>query len=269
VNELMIIFPSWAVMWILAGSIYAACKVVTLCEVTGLSGVGRTLAYLFVWPGMNACEFFRSNETARRIRSGEWLLAIGKMILGAILLWFGVRSIPETHDLLRGWIGMIGLVLILHFGVFHLLALWFKSCGIDAEPLMNAPLKAQSVAEFWSRRWNVAFNQLAHRFIFRKIAPRFGLTTAVLATFVVSGLVHELVISVPAGGGYGFPTAYFVIQGASVLFEHSRFGAGIGLRRGLIGRAFTIVVTAAPAFWLFHPLFVRNVILPFLRTIGG
>jgi hypothetical protein len=25
--------------------------------------------------------------------------------------------------------------------------------------------------------------------------------------------------------------------------------------------------TAAPAFWLFHPLFVRNVILPFLKPI--
>jgi hypothetical protein len=31
---------------------------------------------------------------------------------------------------------------------------------------------------------------------------------------------------------------------------------------------FTLVVTGAPAFWLFHPPFVRNVILPMLRALA-
>ena len=41
-------------------------------------------------------------------------------------------------------------------------------------------------------------------------------------------------------------------------------------RRGwLRGRLFTLAIVAAPAFWLFHPPFVRRVILPFMQAIGA
>jgi hypothetical protein len=29
------------------------------------------------------------------------------------------------------------------------------------------------------------------------------------------------------------------------------------------------VVTAGPAYWLFHPIFIRNVILPMLHALGA
>ena len=54
-----------------------------------------------------------------------------------------------------------------------------------------------------------------------------------------------------------------------MLFEKSRFGRSLGLGRGLRGWLFTMACTAGPAFWLFHPVFVRNVILPILRALGG
>jgi hypothetical protein len=39
---------------------------------------------------------------------------------------------------------------------------------------------------------------------------KFALTAAAhLAAFAVSGLLHELAISLPVGAGYGGPTAYF------------------------------------------------------------
>jgi hypothetical protein len=41
------------------------------------------------------------------------------------------------------------------------------------------------------------------------------------------------------------------------------------LGRGGRGWLFTFIVTAAPAFWLFHPSFIRNVILPMLHAIGA
>jgi hypothetical protein len=77
------------------------------------------------------------------------------------------------------------------------------------------------------------------------------------------------VISLPAGAGYGLPTAYFLIQGLALLLQRSHLGRRLALSRGVAGRVFTIVVVLAPLPWLFHPPFVRNVVLPFLSAIGA
>ena len=123
--------------------------------------------------------------------------------------------------------------------------------------------------DFWSRRWNTAFNTLAHEFAFRPLARRYGAGRATLGVFLISGLVHEAVISLPARGGFGLPTAYFIWQGLGVLVERSRWGRRMGLGRGWRGWLFVVTFVAAPAFWLFHPPFVQHVILPMLQFIGA
>jgi len=164
---------------------------------------------------------------------------------------------------------MIGLVLFLHFGVFNLVALGWQCAGFDAKPIMREPLRAATLAEFWGSRWNTAFNALAHDFVFRPLARRVGLGPATIGVFLISGFVHEVAISVPARGGYGFPTAYFLLQGCGLLFERSRWGRRVGVGRGVIGRLFVSLCVAGPAFWFFHPTFVTHVILPLLHAIGG
>jgi alginate O-acetyltransferase complex protein AlgI len=171
--------------------------------------------------------------------------------------------------LLTGWLGMLGVVLLLHFGLFHVLALFWRGNGRNVVPLMRAPLLATSLADFWGNRWNTAFNALAHNLAFRPLVRRIGVGWATLGVFLISGLIHDLVISLPARGGYGLPTAYFLVQGMGVLFERSRTGRAFGLGRGGRGWLFTFIVTAAPAFWLFHPSFIRIVILPMLHAIGA
>jgi len=192
-----------------------------------------------------------------------------KTLAGALLIYFAAGEASGTAPLLTGWLGMVGLVLFLHFGLFHLLALAWQHVGVNAHPLMRAPLCATSLAEFWSARWNTAFNTLAHDLAFRPLARRWGTAGATVSVFLVSGLIHDAVLSLPARGGYGLPTAYFAIQALGVLAERSGFGRRFGLGRGLRGWVFVIACTAAPVFWLFHPLFVRNVILPMLRVIGA
>jgi hypothetical protein len=78
-----------------------------------------------------------------------------------------------------------------------------------------------------------------------------------------------LVISVPAGGGYGGPTIFFVIQGAAISLERSRLGKRIGLGRGVIGRSFVFAAVIAPLGLLFHRPFVLGVVVPFMHAIGA
>jgi alginate O-acetyltransferase complex protein AlgI len=164
---------------------------------------------------------------------------------------------------------MAGLAFLLHFGAFHLLSCGWRAAGADAKPLMDWPIRSTSLAEFWGRRWNTAFRDLAHRFVFRPLAARLGPRAGLAAGFLASGLVHDLVISVPAGGGYGGPTAHFALQGLGLLAERSALGRAAGLGRGWRGRAFAALVVVGPAGLLFHPPFVRAVVLPFLDVIGA
>lgn len=99
-------------------------------------------------------------------------------------------------------------------------------------------------------------------------APR-RIEDELLLVFLISGTLHELVISVPARGGYGLPTAYFVLQGLALLFERSKRGQNLGLGSGIKGWCFVALVAGVPAFWLFHPIFIHHVILPMLHAIGA
>lgn len=257
------ILPAWGFMWALAGAIFFGCKWLTFCLAKiRLGGVCpfRAAAYLLAWPGMDA-ERFLSWNAAPRPDSAELIRSAGaaaaRVAAGALLLFVIARRANEP--LLAGWIGMLGLILVLHFGFFDLVSVAWRKLRIDAPPIMNAPLRSRSVAEFWGRRWNAAFNQLALSLVFRPVARRTNAPVATLCAFGISGLVHECVISLPAGGGYGLPSTYFLVQGGALLCE-KRFGSS---------RLFTILVVAAPAFWLFHPPFVRQVILPFMQAIGA
>jgi len=131
------------------------------------------------------------------------------------------------------------------------------------------PLLAPSLAEFWGRRWNTAFHDLVHQFLFRPVLRKTNVTAAMLIVFLTSGLIHDIVISIPARGGYGLPTVYFLIQGMGLLIERSTFGERLGLGRGARGWLFAMLITVTPVFWLFHPAFIRTVILPLLHAVGA
>jgi hypothetical protein len=155
---------------------------------------------------------------------------------------------------------------MLHFGSFHLLSLAWRRLGIEAEPLMRAPLLATSLGDFWGNRWNLAFRQLGYELVFKPYRGILGPSGATAAIFLLSGVIHELAISVPSRGGYGLPTLYFAMQGAGILAEKTPFGRRLGLGRGWRGRAFAWAVAAGPAFWLFHTPFVLRVMIPFMRA---
>ena len=111
--------------------------------------------------------------------------------------------------MLVGWCGLIGIAFMLHFGLFHLLSCFWRSLGVNAPPLMNHPWAATSVSEFWGKRWNLAFRDLTHRFLFRPLTSRLGPRWGVAAVFGFSGLVHDLVISISFGRRLRPPDVFF------------------------------------------------------------
>jgi len=260
--------PAGLFMWALSFAIFFGLKWLTWWQARDhvLHSMARSLAYLAAWPGMDAESFLDSRQIVPLPTLRDWLWASAKTAFGILLFWVLARRVPEQQALGRGWIGLFGLIFLLHFGSFHLIALFWQTCGVMALPIMSKPILSRNLSEFWGKRWNLGFRQLAYDLIFRPLHKRIGVGTASLLVFLASGLIHDLVISLPARGGYGLPTGYFVVQGLGVALERSRFGKRVGLQKGLAGWLFLFAVTAAPAFWLFHPAFVLRVIVPFMSA---
>jgi hypothetical protein len=262
--------PEWKGMWLLAGSIYFGLKWLSFASSSRAldAPVGRALGYLLLWPGMGADAFLDQNAVVERPHFGEWLLAAANLVLGLALLLAVVPRAARENLFAAGWVGMIAFSFLLHFGIAHLLSLGWRLAGVDAQPIMRWPLKASSLTDFWGRRWNMAFRDVAYVHVFRPLVGRIGAAWAAMAVFVVSGLVHDFVISTPVHSGWGRPTLYFLLQGAGVLAERSSAGRRRGLGRGLTGRVFCGVMLVGPIFMLFHEPFVRHAILPTLTAIG-
>jgi hypothetical protein len=262
-------FPAWAVMWTLAASLFAACKWLAWAHAPTAAAVAsnrRNLGFLIAWPGTDAATFLGARSTDRP-RPAEWLAASAKTLLGVFLFWFAARLAPQA--LLQAWIGALGLIFMLHFGSFHLLSLAWRQAGVSAEPIMRSPLLAGSLSDLWARRWNLAFHQVAVATVFSGVRKRFGVGVATFATFLASGLIHDLVISVPAGGGYGLPTLYFLLQAGGLAAERSATGRRLGLGRGKVGRIWTAVIAGVPVVILFHPWFMLRVLVPFMHAAGA
>ena len=283
--------PGWVRMWLTAGAFFFGFKLITLWRVGPLvaASIGRRLAYVFGWVGMDAEEFLAPAGRGRIAPRGEWVRAGRSLAAGVVCVWLVAGLVPPAWPRTRAWIGLIGLIWTLHFGLFHFLAIGWRALGITATPIMDSPTRSTSLAEFWGRRWNRVFRELSHGLIFQPLRRRMGggrwagpetcptgsrgrnaaNAVALLAAFLFSGVIHDLVISVPAGGGYGLPTIYFAIQGLGVWFERSRPGRGVGLGGGRLGWAFTLAATAAPVGLLFHEPFLIRTALPMLEALGA
>jgi hypothetical protein len=72
-------------------------------------------------------------------------------------------------------------------------------------------------------------------------------------------MAHELVISIPARGGFGLPTTYFLIQ-VSVLLVQRKFEF---LKNGFV----TLATALIPAPILFNPVFIERVFAPMMKLI--
>ena len=228
-------------------TLFVVMKAIVLIMSDAHLSLGRTLAFL-AWPGMRPSTFAAARRHQEFLR--PMLNGIGCTLAGATL-FLVARTFATRSLVVAIAIAIPAMSLILHFGVFSLAVAFWRLIGFPAEELFRQPWRSQSLAEFWSRRWNVGFSDMISVVVHRPIAARFGRTAGLTASFVVSGLLHELAISIPAGAGYGLPTLYFVMHAALVM-------------SGLHGRTATLLSLIIPLPLLFHAPFVHAVIVPAL-----
>ncbi len=264
----------WLFMWIFGFSIFFCCKWITLVDALNNSpnvSKLRAVLYMFGWVGMDAKRFLTDNKQLE-VQNKLWLETISKILIGLFLVYVITEKVYFKNHILGGWVGLAGLGLIIHFGSFDLLAIIWNKLGINVKSIINSPLYSVSLTDFWSNRWNLAYRDLSRNYILRPLAPKIGVSYATIIVFVLSGLIHELVISFPSNGGYGLPTLYFIIQTIGLFIERSRFRKMLGLENSLRGRIFALTVVFAPISLLFHKTFIERVFIPFLyqiNSIGG
>ena len=109
-----------------------------------------------------------------------------------------------------------------------------------------------------------------HFGLFSPLARQRSAVSASLAGFFFSGLIHEIAISVPARGGYGLPTFYFLMQGVAVLWERWIDRSLVRLRGNARGWLWTLTWVLLPAPWLlFHRPFIEQIVLPIVSAVGS
>ena len=211
------------------------------------------LLAMLVWPGFDHENFAaRSDppkEVADRFRSGLFWF-----YFGVVLLLGTALALPKLGNA-GPWLGIAAVLALIHFGVSNLLTSVVWLAGFPVKALFNDPFRSRSLREFWTVRWNIPFVEMDRRLFLRPLARVVGLRYAVFGIFLISGLLHEMAISYPAGGGYGGPLLYFVIQGLLVLAEK---------RWNFSGRVWTLAWVLIPMPILFHTQFRENLIRPFL-----
>jgi alginate O-acetyltransferase complex protein AlgI len=210
-------------------------------------------AFLLVWPGVIP-DCFCERRPAQTIEAGRFLAAWARMVLGAVSIVLLAVYAPHISDHLLGLAGVAAVLLTIHLGICDVLPWLLRWAGFDVPLLFDRPWAATSLTEFWSRRWNLAFVEMNQRFWLRPLCRRFGKSGACFALFALSGVLHELGLSVPAGAGWGLPLGYFLLQAVLVAAED---------RFRIANRVWTWFWLIAPSPLLFHEPFRRRLIVPF------
>lgn len=142
--------------------------------------------------------------------------------------------------------------------------------GVELEPASNEPYLSTSLQDFWGKRWNLTVTTTLRDTVYkpvRKALEKFtgkdlAAAPAVIAAFLVSGLMHELLF-------YNvtrvYPTwemsSFFVLHGICVVVE-------VGLKNWVQGRGWqlpwvvstglTVGFVVGTSLWLFFPPLIRN-----------
>lgn len=224
-------------------------------------GFMQWCAFAGGWAGMRPQPF----ETLGRAvlpNAGPMIhFGISRVIAGGLLILLAHcaagLSLPYhlTYILVSAML-LVGSSLVLHFGLLSISAGMWRLYGAHTYLLFRQPTAALSLTELWGRRWNLAFIEMTSVAVFKPLKTRMGIRGALIASFIFSGLLYEIALSVPVNSGYGLPTLYFIIQAMGVLIE-KRIPL---LKNKLFAHVWVFFWLVVPLPLLFHTQFIKQIV---------
>lgn len=205
-----------------------------------------TLLFFTIWPGM-AVDSLMKRQPPTSADVSRFVRGVMFFVAGLAVLVITALGFDRLGPLLSGWLTIAGLLLVVHFGTSEILTCVMRLCGWPVAPLFDRPEASRSVREFWGKRWNGPFIEMDRILFARPLIRRFGAARTTALIFAISGLLHEMAISYPAGRGWGLPMLYFAIQAVAVEAER---------RTHQSSKPWTWIVVLGPLPLLFHPAFV-------------
>lgn len=205
----------------------------------------RYCIFAFLWFGMDPGSFRRRRSGLswrNDIALGSFLMLVGTF--GAWLVW--------AMEWRQIFVMFLPMSLGFHFGALRVLKGIHRCKGFPVRTLFPNVLEAHGIADFWSRRWNTGYSQMMQRLVGRPLGKRFGESVGIMAVFLVSGLLHEVAITLPVRSGFGLPTLYFTLHGFLTLLERKW--------NRPIGKVPTLLAVLLPLGLLFPPDFQTEVI---------
>jgi hypothetical protein len=226
------------------------------------------MAFAGGWAGMRPQPF---ETLGNKPLPGAWpmiLFGISRVIAGLliVLLSHFLVKLPIAAYIRYMFVSgvlLVGFSLILHFGLLSIGAGMWRLSGVSSYYLFRKPATSISLAELWGKRWNLAFSEMTSVSVFRPLKNRIGAGAALIMSFIFSGLLHELAISVPVNHGYGLPTLYFALQGVLVLVEKMMAKYNFALLKNKVGaRIWVFFWLVVPIPLLFHSYFINEIVWP-------
>lgn len=106
--------------------------------------------------------------------------------------------------------------------------------------MLNRSLGAESFSKFW-QYWNPIWGYYLGKFIYAPLKPHLGRSGAILATFTVSGALHDLAVMLLKWKLFFHITPWFFFMGLSVLITSKfqfQYKTQPWLARALINSSF-------------------------------
>ena len=171
---------------------------------------------------------------------------------------FAIRLLSRSKDTMHPYAAsaLYGVVMYCILdSLLPCLAVAGRALGMEMEPQFDRPYLSASLGDFWGRRWNLVASAALRAAVYDPVRARLGAAAGVLATFLVSGLMHEVVVYyLTFRAPTGRVMAFFALHGASVCAERwcARRCAGARPPR-VVATALVVGFVAGTAFWLFFP----------------